>query len=312
MPYAPVGPAIDRHRIFYRLHGNPEGKIRVLFTMGLGGDHYQWQPQTEWFKHWGECQFCIYDNRGTGLSDTVSGRWTTRCMAQDAVDLLDHLDWKAPCSVHLVGLSMGGMITQEIAKLDPPRFGSIALLSTIAGGLTSLGLFLLKLPTGVLTMCRIFTTSDPRERLKRGLQVLYPAEFLEQQHSNDPKASETNEEVFRRALISRGRRAIADGSRNAVPLSTAVKQGLAVATHRLSQADLRALGDHFGPAVLIVTGDSDILVHPHNSTVLASPLDQSTLLTLPAAGHGANEQCAEEVNKAIKRNILRGVLRSRL
>ena len=39
-----------------------------------------------------------------------------QAMAQDALALLDRLGWVEPRSVHLVGLSMGGMITQELAQ----------------------------------------------------------------------------------------------------------------------------------------------------------------------------------------------------
>ena len=117
--------------------------------------------------------------------------------------------------------------------------------------------------------------------------------------------------MYRRALVQRGRQAIRDG-RKALPFSTVVKQAAAVATHRLASADLARLAAHFGPAVLVVSGDSDIIVHPRNASVLAAGLPGSTLLSLPIAGHGANEQCADVVNEAIRKCVWRGSLRSRL
>lgn len=208
---------------------------------------------------------------------------------------------------------MGGMITQELALLDTPRFASMALLSTIAGGLTSLGYFALKLPTGLSTMAGTFTTQDPREQLKRGMAVLYPQGFLEGSSLNPTTGEEESNFVrFRRALIERGKLAQREGNK-ALPFSTVVKQALAGASHRVSSERLAYLRRHFGDAVLVVTGDSDILVHPRNSGVLAEGL-KATLLTLPNAGHGANEQCAAMVNDAIQRNALRGAAcaRSRL
>jgi pimeloyl-ACP methyl ester carboxylesterase len=234
-------------------------------------------------------------------------------MAKDALALLDFLGWREPRSVHLVGLSMGGMITQELALLDMPRFASMALLSTIAGGLTSLGYFAIKMHTGVFTIARTFTTNDPREQLKRGMEVLYPEAFLEGR-SLDPTTGkeESNFVLFRRALIGRGKRAKLEGNKP-LPFSTVLKQGLGVASHRVSSDRLASLARHFGDAVLVVTGDSDILVHPMNSEVLAKELN-ATLITLPNAGHGANEQCAVVVNDAIQKNALRGAAcaRSRL
>ena len=52
-------------------------------------------------------------------------------MAQDTLDLLDALQWRA--NVHVVGVSMGGMIAQELVLTDPKRFASLCLTSTNAG-----------------------------------------------------------------------------------------------------------------------------------------------------------------------------------
>lgn len=49
-------------------------------------------------------------------------------MAIDAFDLLDHFGWKE--KVHLVGISMGGMISLEMADAEPARFQSLTLTST--------------------------------------------------------------------------------------------------------------------------------------------------------------------------------------
>jgi pimeloyl-ACP methyl ester carboxylesterase len=51
-------------------------------------------------------------------------------MAQDALELLDHVGWHD--RVHLVGISMGGMISLEMVDADPFRFISLTLTSTTA------------------------------------------------------------------------------------------------------------------------------------------------------------------------------------
>ena len=58
-------------------------------------------------------QVCAVDNRGTGYSGYPPGeiRWTTQRMAQDALAVLDDLKWQ---KVHIIGISMGGMIAQEM------------------------------------------------------------------------------------------------------------------------------------------------------------------------------------------------------
>lgn len=55
------------------------------------------------------------------------GWWTSRDMARDAVCLLDYLHWD---KVHVIGISMGGMICQELSKLIPYRMCSLSLLAT--------------------------------------------------------------------------------------------------------------------------------------------------------------------------------------
>jgi pimeloyl-ACP methyl ester carboxylesterase len=294
----------DGHRVFYRVHGDVGAPHKVLFTMGLGGTTYHWEDQVRFFAARRDFCVCVYDNRGVGFSDVVAGRWTTRLMARDALSLLNHLGWQQ--NVHLVGLSMGGMVTQELALLDPPRFDSIALLSTIAGGPRSLYYFLTKLPTGVRSMAGAFLTTDPRAQLAAGLATLYPREHLDTTYFNEDKQQhEPYLAKYRRALVQRGKQGVKDGMPD-TPLTTVFKQALAVATHRVPADALRRLSrERFqgGQRALVVTGDADILVHHGNATVLRDGLEAHFLL-LPGAGHGANEQCAQEVNAALLANIL--------
>lgn len=56
--------------------------------------------------------------------------YSTSQMAQDALDLMDHFGWTE--KVHLVGISMGGMISLEMAHADTKRFQSLTLTSTTA------------------------------------------------------------------------------------------------------------------------------------------------------------------------------------
>jgi len=87
--------------------------------MGLGGYQKTWQRQTKDFGHTeGDKYTCLtFDNRGMGESDKPVLRYTTSEMAKDVVELLDHVGWTQPRSVHVVGISMGGMIAQELVSL---------------------------------------------------------------------------------------------------------------------------------------------------------------------------------------------------
>jgi pimeloyl-ACP methyl ester carboxylesterase len=52
-----------------------------------------------------------------GLSDKPLLRYSTSEMAKDVLEIIDHLGWKAERELHIAGVSMGGMIAQELVKL---------------------------------------------------------------------------------------------------------------------------------------------------------------------------------------------------
>ena len=102
--------------------------------MGLGAFKTAWQRQTKDFGHdQGSKYSClIFDNRGMAESDKPLMRYSTSEMAKDTLELLDHLGWTSKRELHVVGISMGGMIAQELALLVPERIASLSLISTAA------------------------------------------------------------------------------------------------------------------------------------------------------------------------------------
>jgi pimeloyl-ACP methyl ester carboxylesterase len=87
--------------------------------MGLGGTTKAWQRQLKDFGHTEAEKYTtlVLDNRGMGESDKPFLRYTTSEMAKDLVELLDHVGWTEDRSVHVIGISMGGMIAQELVCL---------------------------------------------------------------------------------------------------------------------------------------------------------------------------------------------------
>lgn len=49
-----------------------------------------------------------------GNSDKPIMRYSTKEMALDLIELLDHLGWTKERQLHITGVSMGGMISQEL------------------------------------------------------------------------------------------------------------------------------------------------------------------------------------------------------
>ncbi|KAH7353358.1 glycylpeptide N-tetradecanoyltransferase [Plectosphaerella cucumerina] len=119
--------------IAWELHGT--GPRRILLVMGLAGLATSWQRQTKHFAHdhGDEYSVLLIDNRGIGLSGSPLQRYSTSQMARDVLEVLDHVGWSdTPRSLHVCGISLGGMISQELALMVPDLIASLSLLCTAA------------------------------------------------------------------------------------------------------------------------------------------------------------------------------------
>jgi pimeloyl-ACP methyl ester carboxylesterase len=99
----------------------------VVFLNGLGGDHLYWMGQVRACARRFRC--LAVDNRDVGRSAACEVAYHLRDMADDVAALLESL--KLP-SAHIVGLSLGGMIAQELVLRHPERVRSLFLVCTAA------------------------------------------------------------------------------------------------------------------------------------------------------------------------------------
>jgi 3-oxoadipate enol-lactonase len=99
----------------------------LVLIMGLGGDHLAWAFQTPAFAE--RYRVIAFDNRGVGQSDQPDQRYTTAQMAADTVGLMDVLGIER---AHVLGVSMGGMIAQEVALNHADRVRTLQLHCTYA------------------------------------------------------------------------------------------------------------------------------------------------------------------------------------
>ncbi len=90
--------------------------------------------------HWGEpfldaldddFDVITFDHRSTGRSPRSDDPFSLRDLADDAAGVLDALGLE---SAHVVGVSMGGMIAQELALAHPERVRTLTLGCTFTGG----------------------------------------------------------------------------------------------------------------------------------------------------------------------------------
>jgi pimeloyl-ACP methyl ester carboxylesterase len=95
--------------------------------MGFGGDHQAWGFQVPAFA--GSHRVIAFDNRGAGQTDAPDQPYSTRQMAADTAGLMGALGIER---AHVIGVSMGGMIGQELAIAFPARVRSLQLHCTYA------------------------------------------------------------------------------------------------------------------------------------------------------------------------------------
>lgn len=102
--------------------------VPIIMIMGLGAPGDKWKHNYELLSKWFWC--IVPDNRGAGLSDKPEAEsYTTEQMADDIIGIMDTLDIK---KAHVMGVSMGGAIAQQVALKVPDRVLSLILTSTFA------------------------------------------------------------------------------------------------------------------------------------------------------------------------------------
>jgi pimeloyl-ACP methyl ester carboxylesterase len=102
----------------------------MLLIQGMSATHLTWgQPFLDALEPSFDC--VVFDNRGMGLSGPAEPPFAIVDMAGDALGLLDALGID---SAHVVGISMGGMIAQELALAHPDRIRTLTLGATYCGG----------------------------------------------------------------------------------------------------------------------------------------------------------------------------------
>ncbi|CAG8573268.1 4889_t:CDS:10 [Cetraspora pellucida] len=264
--YATVGGThrIDKtenFRIYYEIHG--KGPNRLFFIMGLNTTSGSWEYQVKYFGRHPDYQVCIFDNRGVGWSDAPGGLYSTSQMAQDAVDLMDHLGWTE--NIHVIGISMGGMIAQELVLLKPEYVKSLCLTSTTAG---------MTIPpiAAITTISRILFIKDPRTKINAIVKIMFTKDMCNR--------------------ISRSR---------LQPVNGAIGQIAASLSHYVSPTRLQKIRNSIQP-ILVITGSWDNFVRPNNSFYLAEQL-QADFEFWEGCGHIPCGEQIERYNASLEKHF---------
>ena len=116
--------ATDGTRIHYEVTGK-SGATPVLMIQGLGASKNAWNLQRIAMAT--RFRIISFDNRGAGRSDKPTEPFTLEQMADDALVVLDAAGIE---TAHVVGASMGGVISQIVAVKYPHRVRSLTLVCT--------------------------------------------------------------------------------------------------------------------------------------------------------------------------------------
>ncbi|CAG8512723.1 6114_t:CDS:10 [Funneliformis mosseae] len=249
-----------------------ETKSCEHILLGLNLTSESWEYQIRHFGSHPDYQVCVFDNRGVGYSDAPPGFYSTSQMAHDIIDLCEHIGWTN--NVHLIGVSMGGMIAQELVLAKPLFFKSLCLTSTTPG---------MSLPPllAVTTISKLMFIRNPLEKVEITVRLIYPKEWLE---APAPPGSPhpTNEKHMLDKFLERMT------SRGIQPVNAACLR------HYCSPDRLRRI-KHNIPQILVVTGSWDNLIRPENSYYLAEQLN-ADFEYWEGSGHALPGEQAERYN----------------
>ncbi len=224
----------------------------LLAIMGMSGTALHWgeaflAPLREHF------DVIAYDHRGVGASSMLDGPITIGGMAQDAAGLLDELGIG---SAHILGISMGGMIAQDLALQRPDLVRTLVIGCSYCGGPGSA----LMRPDVLAGLSEAMLSGDRERALRAGWEA------------NISPARRDEEELYGRFLAVAARRAVS------VPVILAQMQ--AVAQHDTSSR----LGELTAPT-LVIHGTEDEMLPLQNGPLIASLIPGSRLEVLHGVGH---------------------------
>jgi pimeloyl-ACP methyl ester carboxylesterase len=226
-----------------------EGDPPLLLIQGLGYTADLWFRILPGLSH--PRRTIRFDNRGVGRSSVPEPPWTIEEMAQDAVNVLDAAGVER---AHVFGVSMGGLIAQELALTRPDRVASLILGCTHPGGSDAV-----RMDPAAATMLMDRTPKSAREAIEASVPFLY--------------ADTTPRDDIDGDL----------GARLRYALRASAYWGQLDAM-RQHDGTLSRLPQITAPT-LVIHGTADKLVQPGNASLLAGAIPGARLEWFEGAGH---------------------------
>ena len=224
----------------------------LLLIMGMSGTSLHWgEPFLSLLRS--DFDVIAYDHRGVGASTPLDGPVTIRQMADDAAGLLGALEID---SAHVLGISMGGMIAQELAIGHAERVRTLTLGCTYCGGEGSA----LASEIVMRKLAAAMASGDRERALRAGWEM------------NVSSAMAADDQAYARF------REI--GLQRAVAVPVIIEQLQACAAH-----DANARLAQLAMPTLVVHGTEDQLLPVQNGRLIASRIPAARLEIFDGVGH---------------------------
>ncbi len=224
----------------------------MLLIQGMSATHLAWgRPFLDEIES--SFDAIVFDNRGMGLSGEAELPFTTADMAADTLGLLDALELE---SAHVVGISMGGMIAQELALAHPERIRTLTIGASYCGGADGT----LMAPEDLQMLVAAYASGERNQVFRAMWEINLSSGFRAEESRYGPFVE------------------MAEGLPSPQPVI--MQQMRACGKHdtheRLGQIDL---------PTLIVHGDADRLLRYSNGEQIAALIPDARLETLEDVGH---------------------------
>jgi 3-oxoadipate enol-lactonase len=250
--------------VHYLDQGRRDGRP-IVFINALGCDLRIWTEVAEILAP--EFRVITYDKRGHGLSESGPDK---NDMAEYASDLAALLDVLGVGRATIVGLSIGGLIAQELYRQSPERVAALVLCDTAA-----------KIGTDEVWDQRIAQVE------RGGIEALADA-VLERWFTADFRASRAAELAGMRAMLTRTPR-----------------QGYLAACGALKRADLRAYAGRIEAPTSCLVGDEDGSTPVSLVKETAGLIPDSRFEIVEGAGHLPNVEKPEILAKLVAEHARR-------
>jgi 3-oxoadipate enol-lactonase len=249
----------DGVRIAYRFDGDQDKPV-LLLSNSIGTDLHMWDGQvpalTEHFR------LLRYDSRGHGASDVPGGPYSLDRLGRDVVELLDALGLPR---VHVLGLSLGGIVAQWLAIHVPERVDRLVLSNTAA--------YLGPPQQWDRPIAELLEAPDMRATADVFLHNWFPARMLQE--------DDEVVEGFRRTLLATRR------------------EGVAGSWAVVRDYDLRRTATLIRNPTLVIAGEHDTVTSAGHGEEIAATIPGARFTVLPAVHMTNVERPAEFVDAVL-------------